>query len=256
MNVNSIARKRLMSGPVRYWIDASLSWVYPDFCRVCSAEPASAKQGYVGEICRGADPEPQMATCSKCGAWIPGAVEAATHCANCRGRRLRFEFARSVTLAQGTPNFVIQRYKYNGELHFEPYLKELMSRWARERLAPNDWDAVLATPLHAKKRRIRGFNQSDILADAVAGSLGIPILNRVARRTRHTPTQTSLTRERRIENLNGAFEVHRPDRIPQGAALLIVDDVLTTGATMNALAGALLDAGAGRVAGVSLARGV
>jgi len=122
--------------------------------------------------------------------------------------------------------------------------------------APNRWlpDLIVPIPLHPARRRERGYNQSACIARGVARILGVPLCEDAAARTRNTSTQTSLDRSQRRENVAGAFRVRRPDLV-RNANVLIVDDVVTTGATVGALAGALREAGSRgcAVAGLAIA---
>ena len=93
---------------------------------------------------------------------------------------------------------------------------------------------VVPVPLHWRKQRMRGFNQSLAFAEGIAAAMEIPCPS-ILKRARHTPSQTRMTRSQRIENMAGAFSLHGPERL-KGAHVLLVDDVLTTGATLEACA--------------------
>ncbi len=111
--------------------------------------------------------------------------------------------------------------------------------------------AVTFIPIHPARRRERGYNQAELIARGVADALGLPLLD-VMRRTRYTGTQTALSEQQRLVNLHNAFSVHTPDLI-RNARILLVDDVLTTGATLNTAAEALIAAGARRVDALTVA---
>lgn len=103
--------------------------------------------------------------------------------------------------------------------------------------------AIVPVPLHSKKQRKRGYNQSQLIAEGVAAVCQLPVWSDVVHRTRFTDTQTQLTREERLLNLQNAFMV-APVASLEGSHLLLVDDVITTGATLEACAIALRQAGA------------
>jgi ComF family protein len=124
------------------------------------------------------------------------------------------------------------------------------------RLSTNGPSALMPIPLAPKRLRERGYNQSEVLARALARQWRIPVLVNALVRARETPTQTALTPETRLANVAGAFRVidDQCSMINDHSTLIIVDDVFTTGATLAEAARALEQAGARRVTGVTFAR--
>lgn len=118
----------------------------------------------------------------------------------------------------------------------------------------DQFDAIVAVPLHPKRFAERGFNQAELIANHVSLYLQKPILDGVLIRSRYTRHQAQLNRQERLINMNGAFSVVEESNIV-GKRLLLIDDVYTTGATMQSCAKALLKAGAKDVVGLSVARG-
>ena len=114
-------------------------------------------------------------------------------------------------------------------------------------------EVVIPVPLTRRRRRERGFNQASIVARVVARRVGVPMQPRLLRKIRERAPQAGLTARRRRENAAGAYEARLPPSL-RGAAVLLVDDVFTTGATVEAGAKALLGAGAGAVDVLTLAR--
>lgn len=102
-------------------------------------------------------------------------------------------------------------------------------------------DAVIPIPLHPQRQRIRGYNQAEAIGTGFSLATGIPVWNDVVLRIRKTDTQTKKNRIERWTNLAGGFTLHRPDRIT-GKHLLILDDVITTGASLEACAHTILEA--------------
>jgi ComF family protein len=129
----------------------------------------------------------------------------------------------------------------------------ILAERRREQLAEVQPDIVVPVPMFWRHRLLRGKNNPDVLAACVATSLGVPMKRRVLVRHRHTKPQAGLTPPRRLANVRGAFRVRRPDAV-QGARILLVDDVLTTGATCNEAAKMLKQAGAAMVAVAVVAR--
>jgi ComF family protein len=142
----------------------------------------------------------------------------------------------------------IKALKFKRRLYYAPALAELLAT-ARP-LLPGDIDAVLPVPLHWRRKALRGFNQAMELAQPLARSLSLPLLRNV-RRTRATPFQSGLDAAERTRNLRCAFVLRRACK---RAHILIVDDVITTGATTRALAKLLLASGVTKVSVLAVAR--
>ncbi len=120
------------------------------------------------------------------------------------------------------------------------------------RLEGKEFDYVVPVPLHPLREREREFNQAELLARRLASHLRLPIV-RSLRRIHATLPQAGFDRSHRLKNLEGAFEFK--GKMTEGASILLVDDVTTTGTTLNACAEVLLEAGAGEVCAVTVARG-
>jgi ComF family protein len=168
---------------------------------------------------------------------------------------LYFSSARSAVAARGVVLDVIHRYKYHRALWFEPFLADLLLREAAPRLAGDSWDMIVPVPLHPLRQREREFNQADRLARCLAARTGIPAHCRLLKRVRPTGTQTLLTRAERAANMRQAFALRSTLNF-NGAKIVLLDDVFTTGATTNACARVLRQAGADTVCVWTLARGI
>jgi ComF family protein len=146
----------------------------------------------------------------------------------------------------------VHRFKFRGDLGLDRPLGELLAEALSGQAAPG-WrpDLVVPVPLHRRRLAERTYNQSLLLARAVARSWRVPVPARLLLRTRATPPQQGLSAEERRRNLRGAFALRQP---LGGERVLLVDDVLTTGATARECARVLRDGGAGEVAVAVLAR--
>ncbi len=170
-------------------------------------------------------------------------------CSLCRLGLTEFDWSWSYALYEGRLRQLIHLFKYG---RMRPLARVLGSWLANAYPRLEQFDAIVPLPLHWWKRMRRGFNQSDLLARELSCRVGVPVLN-AARRCRRTATQASLTPAQRRDNVQGAFDVPAPARI-RGLSLLLVDDVITTGSTVNACAKALKQAGAARVCVLTVAR--
>jgi ComF family protein len=169
-------------------------------------------------------------------------------------RRDEFAFAQARSFAsyEGTLRALIQRLKYDG---FRPLAKPLgrFLAEAAQRLERQSFDVLVPVPLHPRRERRRGFNQAFLLAAQVSRLRKIPLAAGDCVRVRDTPPQTGLRAAERRKNVAGAFHVPKPQRV-RDCRVLLVDDVLTTGATAHACALALREAGAAGVWVATLAR--
>ena len=168
-------------------------------------------------------------------------------CARCRRSRRHVDRSRSVGLYEGALRSIVHALKYEGRRSLAAPLADLMRERGAELL--DGVHAVVAVPLHPSRRRERGFNQA---ADLVK-HLGLPI-SPALRRLRATEAQASLPAARRHANVRGAFRATRAADQLRGQTILLVDDVSTTGATLEACARALKEAGIREVRALTAAR--
>ncbi len=243
---------------VKSWLDATLGFFYPHRCQICADESASPAEGYVCGRCRSAPTgvrfiEPPF--CRRCGLPCDGEVTTSFECANCRELELSFTSARAAVVGTELLFQVIHRYKYQRALWFEPFLAELLLRQAVPNLSPEQWDWIVPVPLYPVKEREREFNQAARLAAHLSRATRIPLNGRLLKRVEHTQTQTMLTRQERAENMRGAFAMRR-NAVLGGERIVLIDDVLTTGATTSACAKTLRAAGAGDVCVWTVLRGL
>jgi ComF family protein len=235
-----------------------LSLVFPSACQICGDRRAPAADGYICSECQlrpGAIRFIRPPFCDRCGLPYDGALTTRFECGNCGGVRLHFSAARSATIASGLVRDVVHRFKYRRQLWFEPFLAGLLLRELQPWLRSHPTDLLIPVPLHPHREREREFNQSRLIATAIARATGLECAPRALRRTRITDTQTALSRERRVANMRKAFAIG--DRFPlNGKRVILIDDVFTTGATTNACARVLRRAGAAEVFVWTVARGV
>ena len=237
------------------WLDTGLGFFYPEICRFCGTERATAKEGFVCSRCWSQVRFIRPPFCGRCGLPFAGDITTEFECANCRGMELHFSSARSAVVARGIALEAVHRYKYSRALWFEPFLADLLVREAKPLLLGEPWDFIVPVPLHSLKEREREFNQAERLARHLSEAVNIPLNTRLLRRVTPTATQTLLTREQRAANMRGAFAVLEGTSL-DGARVVLVDDVFTTGATTGACAKVLKSAGADEVCVWTVARGL
>lgn len=149
---------------------------------------------------------------------------------------------------------LIHRFKYGGEVWVGALLADFLTQGLRDpRLKGRSFDAVVPVPLHPLRRREREFNQAEVLGRELARKNNLAFCEALER-LRYTVTQTHFDRRRRMQNLRDAFGLRRNAPV-QGKDLLLVDDVLTTGSTLDECARVLLAAGARSVRALTVARG-
>jgi ComF family protein len=157
-----------------------------------------------------------------------------------------YDRARAAVRYDDTARALVLSFKYGDRLDLAPMMGQWMARAGRELL--KDADALVPVPLHWRRLWSRRFNQSAALAGGISKSAGVPVLHDTLKRVRATPQQVGLSKTERADNVQGAFRVppaHKPD--VAGRRLVLVDDVLTSGATVDTCARALLRAGAAHV---------
>lgn len=243
----------LREGLSRHWrkaLDGALELAVPRACLVCSAGMGSRDAGLVCGACWSRLPHLPKPWCARCGHPVPVAplsvTGAGTDCPVCRQLEPRCSRARSVCWvphAQSTP--LLAALKYQGWWGMAEGMAERMVRYAGGLLDGVGAPCFVPVPLAAARLRERGYNQSTHLARALARRTGGMVLDDVLVRIRTTESQTQLTPAERRANVHHAFAVpaQRLAAI-SGRRVVLVDDVLTTGATLNACAVALLDGGA------------
>jgi ComF family protein len=232
---------------LRALTDAFLFTFLSPICVACHERLAAPTLGPVCAACW-QDVHPlRPPLCARCGDRLRG-ISHDGLCDRCRGRTPITSLARSAGAYEGALRAIIHAFKYDGRRALAPPLAALMRAAGADVLSGAD--AVIPVPLHPFRRWKRGFNQADDLARA----LGPPVWP-VLRRTRHGPPQASLPAARRRANVSRAYalRVRAAPRL-SGRSVVLIDDVMTTGETMEACARVLVRAGARRVSALTAAR--
>ena len=222
------------------------------YAESCSTEADGSEPAVICDDCLNAMPRSGPPVCVRCGVGLPGAFDAQCQCTSCRRLPLAFEMARAPWQYTGVARTAVRELKYHRRWRIGRWLADEMVTIARSSLPLDAIDIVLPVPLHWLKRRVKGFNPTEQLAQAIAQSLEKPYRPRVLRRSRWTTTQTHLGWSERFRNVRQAFIADAQS--VRGRTALLIDDVLTSGATANACALALKEAGVRRVFVLTAAR--
>lgn len=179
-------------------------------------------------------------SCIICG----GALKSSNICLNCKRHKREFDMAQSVFVYKDEAQKLIINFKYNNK----PYISRTLGKVLADKLKETDWkiDLVIPVPLTLKKHKSRGYNQSELLAKECVKKIGLPLFTDVLHKTKETEQQAKLSFQERQKNLRKTFTVTDLDSI-RDKNILLIDDVLTTGATANACALCLKDSGAKKV---------
>jgi ComF family protein len=235
---------RLVSAGMRKAAAGLADLAMPEVCVGCGRSVGD-EDGLCGECALRLLSLVALNYCPRCGASIgPGVPASDEGCAACPvpvGR-----FARVVRLGPYADPLrqTLRELKYRSNERMVRRLAAMLAAAIRARCPNEDFDLAMPVPMHWRRRLWRGHDHSRVLAAALARELRLPVGNELFR-VRHTPQQAHLPRTRRIQNMRGAFEAD--GKSLNGARVLLVDDITTTGATASEAARALLSAGALRV---------
>ena len=232
--------------------EALVSLFFPPHCAGCGKDTIAGV--HLCEACSAQARRIEAPFCERCSEPFDGSITDTFGCANCGDRQLHFECAVAPYLSRGVVREFIHRFKYD----HERFLRLPLGAWLADalsdpRLNGRPFDAIVPVPLHPTRYRERGFNQAALLAELLSAHAAVPLLDGL-QRTRYTTTQTRLDRQERMENLRNAFRVRKGAHV-QSLHLLLVDDVFTTGATVDECARVLRLAGAASVRVATVARG-
>ena len=237
------------------WIRSSWAIIYPEVCQICNERRANPDDGYVCENCISKITFINKSICDQCGNPFEGNLTECFNCSDCTFGRPHYKHARSPCTLEGPLQTLIHRNKYTQSQWMEPLFGTLIKNALSKYRSTFSVEIVLAVPLYPAKQRERGYNQSTWLAKIAAKELGAEFRGNILKRVKPTETQTRMSRRDRKENMKGAFKICTGSNLAN-KRLLLVDDVITTGATIDACAKVLMEAGAESVCALTLARGI
>lgn len=221
---------------------------FPRFCIVCQAPISHDNPVDLCGDCEKAIALPEGHYCAKCAAPMG---DYATACPNCHGMHLVMNASAAFGIYDGALRDRVIEFKFSSQRYMARTFGILVARAARKQWPDVAFDAVTAVALHPGRRRERGFDQSKAIARYTAKSLGVPYMPGLLTRVRATESQVGLTRNARMDNVKGAFQGATGTGVKSA---LVVDDIMTTGATLSEAARALKRAGVKKVFAAVVAR--
>ncbi|MZG29785.1 MAG: ComF family protein [Nitrospinae bacterium] len=232
-----------------------LDFIFPQNCISCEGN-INESDYFLCSGCRGDIGFIRQPYCFRCG--IPADISYENPheefvCGECRQNTCQFDQARSLGFYDTVLRKAIHHFKYRRQMGVLPEVDRLLKKYFDENPDFCRGFTVSPVPLHFNKMKERGFDQAFLIARQVAMILKLPLEGGLLRRVRETSAQANMTRMERAKNIKGAFEVNRPELV-EGKNILLVDDVFTTGATVNEAAGTLKKNGAGTVHVFTLGR--
>ncbi|HAH20608.1 MAG: hypothetical protein A2Y00_02075 [Omnitrophica WOR_2 bacterium GWF2_43_52] len=228
--------------------------LYPSYCLVCHVKiPMGDSKGSICQRCRDSIIPFNPPFCRKCGRTIKKAAFGENLCGECETIHFFFERAWTGYPYEDTLKEAIHHFKYNHKPSLGSFLSGLLIRFVSDYHIPlTQCDYLIPIPLAQAKLREREFNQARVLAINLSRHFGLPVVDNALYRRRNTASQTGLDRSSRWKNIQGAFGVNNQEAV-KNKRVLLVDDVLTTGATASEAARALKGAGAQAVFVVTIA---
>lgn len=240
-------------------LNSLMDLIYPPRCGVCHAflgEQGVNHEGKEMDLCRlcfNSFAEVSSPLCPSCGRPFGSGGGEDHACADCLAKEPFFDIARAPYIYEGLLMTAIHELKYARKSYLARSLGPLLASYAARWLGNPDGLLVMPVPLHPRRLRERGFNQSLLLARHVASGLEAELDYLSLRRTRFTQPQTNLTSDERRKNVRKAFDVRGTAGV-RGRTVILVDDVATTGSTLNECARVLKKAGVREVCCLALAR--
>lgn len=233
-------------------LNALLDFIFPPLCHICKSFIPDAGALHICHACRG---ELQMVTsplCRICGIPFIGAGDDHA-CGKCLGDRPAFDAARAAMIHEGAVRHLLHAFKYENKTHLRRPLALLTMERLGDFISQEQPELILPVPLHIERLRKRGFNQAVLLGELLSREWGIPMQRRALLRLRRTEPQVALSAVERRINVKNAFGVAKGASLA-GKGILLLDDVFTTGSTVDECARILKNNGAARIIVATVAR--
>jgi len=242
-------------------LESLLNLLYPPRCRCCRNTISDSDEMCFCRECRQKIREVSHPLCPACGSPFLNTRGEDHLCGACLARPPSFVQARAWACyphgdeGKDPLRSVMQQFKYGRKVSLGRPLGRLLSKGCKGIFQESKLDGIIPVPLHPKRLRWRGFNQAVILAKQVSHLWGLPMDPFILLRSTETEPQTQLSEEDRRKNVRGAFSLN-PKKTVQGQRILLVDDIYTSGATVNECSRTLIRGGAKEVSILTLARAI
>jgi ComF family protein len=233
----------------RPWVTAALDLIFPPLCPVCDRLLGAGRRDPLCGACWQGLERIAPPWCRCCG--VPLGIEGL--CGACRIRRPQFAYARAALVYGDIARETIHAFKFGGRRGLANPLGDLLAGLGKGALPGASPDVLVPVPLHPRRARERGYNQALLLVRRLEWAWGVPAAADALQRVASTRPQTDLDAAERRRNVRDAFAVRRPELVA-GRHVVLVDDVLTTGATAGECARTLYRAGAVAVGVLTVAR--
>lgn len=228
-----------------------LDWLYPRRCVFCDGILAGEEKYLCGR-CRGKMPSPiREPRCLRCGK--PLCVQEQEYCYDCSEYEQKYDRGIGIFRYEEPMKRALMLFKFKGRREYGDFMGRLMCLYGKDFIQQIQPQIILPVPVHRKRQRVRGYNQAEVLARVISSGFSIPIRTDLVLRKKFTKAQKELNRKERKKNLEQAFCVKREAGTYK--KVLLVDDIYTTGSTVNAIAGNLKKEGVEEVYFLSLCIG-
>ena len=211
-----------------------LNLMYPNVCGICE------------KVCK-------ESLCKKCELILEKyKVNSIKNCTN--NKKVHFDYCINMLKYESIIREKIIEFKFNEKAYlYKTFAKIMLKDEKICRFLQDQYDIIIPVPMYKNKKKLRGYNQTELMAKELAEHLGIPMFAKTFAKVKNTETQSTLTKSKRVENVKGAYEVLEKDNI-KDKNIILFDDIYTTGSTLNECSKVLKRAGAKSVAALTLAK--
>lgn len=227
--------------------------LFPRVCFGCGCDLTWNARAPLCPTCENGLVLPGPLICQRCGVVLKSGGAHCFHCRGSKAEKYKCKIIRSACNFNEFSRGLVHALKYQGAEYVAPYMGGVMAHRFGMLTELAGVNLVIPVPLFGRRQKKRGYNQSELLARAFCAKTGLALDTTALVRVRDTGSQTKLGRAARVENMNGAFDVKNPAAV-KGKTVLLIDDVATTGSTLEECAKALRLAGAKRVLAYTFAR--